>query len=454
VKVNRGARNTPHATTNGVGVSRRQLLKAGGLMAAGTAAAPILAACGEGQNKTAAAGSASYTMWASSDSVKPLLYFYNKYKKVNKNFSLKITEVPVGLSYRAKILSASGAGQLPDILDVGYNYASDFATYGMFQPLNDFFDEGSGSEYSLYEEVWNWNDTKSIPGYDGDRHIFGLPWGMSVFVPAYRVDLFKQAGVEFPTSWDELVTAGQALTQPPKRYGLSIPTSGDLIDEFHPFLMQSGTSYVNEDISKAFPEREAAYQAFEFYRDLATRYKIAPKTAPDRFSQDPVQRLASGQVAMTTLPTYVIDAFKTTVKDLRFGPDADWFVGKFWEGPGGPGGYFNASALTLRRGVRNPKAAVDFFKWMVQPEQQIDLYRKFSRPPVNTSVWKEFGDDVAWPIYEQALKDSKRQGGFRGWKLAEFAVDRGVERVIKGGEDIQLAVDQTADDMIQALRNA
>lgn len=452
-------------------LTRRRFLRNSGLLAAGAAAAPLLVACsadaetptaGTGSSGAAApaaassgggGGAASYTMWALSDTVEVMQYFADKYRSnVNEGFELSITEVPAGLSYRAKIISASAAGQLPDILDSSMNYGSDFAAYNIFEPIGEQLGDVA-TERSFYEEIWGWCNTENIPSFEGEDHIFGMPYGISVFVPAYRADFFREAGVEFPTNWEELVEVGQALTTD-DRWALSIPTSGDLMDEFHPYLMQAGTNYVNDDFTEALLPRESAYAGFQFYSDLVNTHQIAPREAPDRFASDPVQRLAAGQVAMTTLATLSISAMQTTVTDLEFGPDKDWFVGKFWEGPGGPGGYFNGSALHIRRGVENTGPAIDFFKWMVEPEQQIELYQRFNRPPINTDVWTEFADDPAFPIYEEAIAESKRQGGFKGWKLAEFIIDRGVERVVLGGEDVEPVVDQTATDMLQALQNA
>ena len=443
---------TQQGSPLGLSMGRRDFLRRSAAVAAGIAGANYLAACGGGGNG-AGNGSGSFTMWTLSDTTPVMRYFAEKYKKVNPKFDLKVTEVPAGLSYRAKILSAAAAGDLPDLIDTKMQYGPDFATYSMFEPLGEGL-ANAVDDYSLSDRIWPWFNTASIPGYEGEDHIYGMPYAMSVFVPAYRADLFRKARLDFPTNWDELVNVGQALTNAPDRYALSVPTSGDLMDEFHPFLMQAGTSYVNDDLSEAFPEREAAYAAFSFYRDLSAKYGIAPKQTPDRYSSDPVQRLASGQVAITTLATLSIDAFRDKVKDLKFGEDADWYIGRFWEGPGGPGGYFNASGVFIRRGVKDRSTLTDYFKWLVEPEQQIDVYKKFNLPPVNTSVWSEFSDDPAWPIYEDSIAISERQGGFKGWKLAEFVIDRGVERVVVGGEPVEQVVDQTAVDMLQALHNA
>jgi multiple sugar transport system substrate-binding protein len=434
--------------------SRRGLLKAGGFAAGGVAAAPLLSACGRGSGSSSSGS--NYNMWVMSDTVPIMKHFVAKYRESeDSKFNANITEIPSGMSLRAKIISASAAGQLPELLDVSMNYGSDFATYNLFEPLDSLISSDLASKYSLYDRVWDWADTESIPGYEGEKQIFGIPYGISVFVPTYRADLFREAGVDFPTNWEELVTAGQALTQAPQRYALSVPTSGDLMDEFHPFLMQAGAQYVNDDLTEAFPNREAAYDGFEFYRDLSARYGIAPKEAPDRFAGDPVQRLTSGQVAVTTLSVLSINAMRNEATDLEFGPDKDWYISKFWDGSGGPGGYFNANCMHIRKGVKNVDGAIGFMEWMLQPEQQTEMYQSFNRPPMNTQVWDdELGDDAQFQIYRESIELSERQGGFRGWKLAEFTIDRGVERVVIDGEDVKSVVDSTATDMIQALQNA
>jgi multiple sugar transport system substrate-binding protein len=430
-------------------MSRRNVLKAGGALGLAAAATPLLSACGSSGGGGSSSG--TYSMWALSDTVDMQKYFTDKFSKVNKDFKARITEVPSGQSHRAKIITSASSGNLPDILDDSMNYGSDFATYDLFEPLD--LSSGYGTEHSLYERVWEWFDTGNIPGYEGDSYIFGSPYSMSVYVPTYRVDLFEQAGVSFPQTWDELVDAGKAITQAPKRYALSIPTSGDLIDEFHPYLMQAGVQYVNEDLTEALPTREEAYAAFEFYRDLVQVHKIAPAETPDRFAADPAQRLTSGQVSMTTLQTVSLDALKGVVGD-RFGPGKEIFIDKFWAGPGGRGGYFNAAGLHLRKGLKNPGPAIEYMQWMLEPEQQSEIYTKFNRMPISTAAWEEFQDDPQFKICSESVEFSQRQGGYRGWKLAEFAIDTAAERVVLNGEDVKTAVDQCARDMLQALQNA
>jgi multiple sugar transport system substrate-binding protein len=436
------------------GLSRRSLLRAGAAL--GLGGISLLSACGRSSSSTGGGGSSSYSMWAMSDTVKLMEHFGKKYRDtVNKDFKLKITEIPTGLSLRAKIISAAGAGQLPELLDLSMNYGSDFASYNMFEPLTDALPDDLATKNSFYKRVWDWLDTKNIPGFEGQDHIFGVPYAISVFQPAYRVDLLKAARVEFPRNWDELIEVGKKLTRAPSRYALSVPTSGDLMDEFHPFFIQAGAKYVNEDLTEALPNREAAYRAFEFYRDLSVRHGIAPKQAPDRFASDPVQRLASGQVAITTLPEWSVNALRKTAPNLKFGPDGHWYIATFWEGPGGPGGYFNANALHVRRGVKNIEPVIDFATWLVQPEQQIEMYKQFSRTPINTGTWKELAaEEPSIDVSIKSIEISERQGGFKGWKLAEFVIDRGVERVVLGGEDARKVVDETAKDVLQALQNA
>jgi multiple sugar transport system substrate-binding protein len=439
-------------TPLGQGMSRRTLLRAGGLWGAGLAAAPLLAAC---SSSSSGSGSSSkggtYSMWSLSSTTALMKYFATKYQKVNPEFKLSITEVPAGASHRSKIITSAGAGKLPDIVDDTMAYGSDFATYGLFEPLS--LPADYATKYSLYPRVWDWFNTKNIPGFDGGDYIFGSPYAISVYCPTYRVDLFEQAGLKFPGTWDELVSSGQKLTKAPSRYALAIPTSGDLIDEFHPFLMQAGAQYVNADLTQAFPNREAAYKGFQFYSDLVNKYKIAPAHTPDRFATDPSQNLAGGQVVMSTLQTVAIDALANTVK-TDFGPDKKLYVGEFWAGPAGRQGYYNASGLMLKKGLKNPEPVIAYLAWLLEPEQQEEMFTKFRRPPMNTSVWSKFASDPLFKIYTDSVAISQRQGGFKGWKLAELAIDQAVERVVLDHDPVEQVVDQCATNILSALQNA
>ena len=456
--------NPPCATTesgveagrvSSAALSRRTLLRVGGALGLGAAAVPLLQACSSDSGSRPGSGGngGTYSMWALSSTSKMQQYFVEKYKNnVNPDLNISITEVPSGASHRAKIITSAGSGQLPDILDDSMNYGSDFAAYNLFEPLDQYLGADVAQKYSMYPRVWEWMNTKNIPGFQGDSYTFGIPYAIAVFCPTYRVDLFQEANVPFPNTWDELTSSGQKLTQAPDRYALAVPTSGDLIDEIHPFLMQAGVEYVNDDLSEVFPNREAAYTGFQFYSDIVNRYKISPAHMPDRYATDPAQRLTSGQVTMATLQTVAIDSL-TKVAGPDFGPDKKLFVGQFWAGPAGRGGYYNANAVHLRKGIKDPQPLVDYMLWLLQPEQQTEMFTQFSRPPMNQSVWPQFDDNATFAVYKESLPISQRQGGFRGWKLAETVINRAVEQVVLNGQPVKEVVDQAAKEALAALQN-
>lgn len=73
-----------------------------------------------------------------------------------------------------------------------------FVDAGLFAPLNDMVEQ-NGLKGTFQEGILNW--------YTFNNNIYALPDGNNIGLVYYNKDLFKQAGVEVPKTFEEMVTA-------------------------------------------------------------------------------------------------------------------------------------------------------------------------------------------------------------------------------------------------------
>lgn len=99
-----------------------------------------------------------------------------------------------------KFVKAIAGGTTPDVAEVGTTWTPEFADAGALVDLTDAVSE-AGLDGDL---VAGLQEAGTVDG-----GLYGMPWYAGVRSVIYRTDVFEQAGVEPPTSWDELVEVGR-----------------------------------------------------------------------------------------------------------------------------------------------------------------------------------------------------------------------------------------------------
>ncbi len=146
--------------------------------------------------------------------------------------------------------------------DIVHGTAAEFANWGpqgWMMPLDDLIAK-YGDEYGL--------DDISAGAFSGatfDGKVYGIPLIGDSQVIAYRTDLFEAAGLSgAPTTYDEIITACEALTDPSLDVPFQIDFSAGWAQEFEflAALRSFGGDYVNADNTPTFngPEGVAALE--------------------------------------------------------------------------------------------------------------------------------------------------------------------------------------------------
>jgi multiple sugar transport system substrate-binding protein len=218
------------------------------------------------------------------DAVDP---FFDQYvEEWNATHDLKVErqEFPFG-QYTTEVLSTGIAtGDAPDVFFISPGDWRRYAESGLALPLQDYIPD------YLKEDVLaaSW-DAVTIDG-----NIYSLPFEMEPVVLWYNKPMLEEAGVEVPTTWDELVAAAETLTTD-ERYGILIPTAPDYYQNFvfYPFLWMAGAEVVNDDFTAAAVNTPEAARALDLWGTLMREGYAAPADT------GPVdERFPTGQGAM------------------------------------------------------------------------------------------------------------------------------------------------------------
>lgn len=143
-----------------------------------------------------------------------------------------------------------------------------------------------------------------IPGFMENSYYDGKTWSIpfqrSNVLLYYNADLFAEAGLEPPNSWEAWGQAAQALTvrdgDNVTRWGIEFP-SGWPYWLFQPLAIGNGRNIIGESDTEVYFDDPKVIEAVQFYIDLSHVYQAMPEGVQAIWGQAPTD-FASGQTAM------------------------------------------------------------------------------------------------------------------------------------------------------------
>jgi multiple sugar transport system substrate-binding protein len=163
--------------------------------------------------------------------------------------SVEATHV-AGSGLIAQVLQQASSRNLPDVLMLDNPDVQQIAASGALSPLGDYGIDGEGFPQGILD----------AGTYEGD--LYGIAPVVNSIGLVYNVDALSEAGLEAPTTWDELRDAAAALTSE-GRYGLAFSAANSFEGtwQFLPFMWSNGGT--EDDLTS--PE---VAEALEFVNSL------------------------------------------------------------------------------------------------------------------------------------------------------------------------------------------
>lgn len=210
--------------------------------------------------------------------------FLEKYPYIKLNKVLT-TE---GMNY----LTSYAAGNAPDFLGVGQPQMSSYIYAGVAQPLDDYLNSWDEMQYMRKDMFENFAV--------GGKH-YAVPQDSYVMVLNYNKKIFAEAGLNPPTTWDELLETAKKLTVPEKnQWGFNLLISQWTEWWFEYFVWQAGGDLTTENpdgtMKLTFTDPAVA-KSIDFYRKLIDAKCIQPDITLDYTKMQ--QEFAAGHAAMT-----------------------------------------------------------------------------------------------------------------------------------------------------------
>ena len=218
----------------------RMTIKKSALAAVVASASLVLAGCGGSESAettapattTASETSGSIEVWdylgqgASNDAMVAVVEAFNaKYPDIQVN---RTSYAFADLS--TAIVQGGVAGTVPDVAIVDVVDNQNFAALDLLADITADYPDAASNFHP-----GPWSSTQYLGA------TYGMPLNSNNLALYYNVDMFTEAGVEVPTTWDELTEIGAALSNA-DRFGIAM--SGVKNEQgtfqFLPFLWQTG----------------------------------------------------------------------------------------------------------------------------------------------------------------------------------------------------------------------
>jgi len=267
-----------------------------------------------------------------------------------------------------KLVAGSGA---PDISAIDEGFIVQFRSQA--DKFVNLLDKG-GADYQSKYLPWKWQESMSPDGKQ-----IGLGTDVGGLAMCYRSDLFKKAGL--PTDrdavsklwpdWDSFINVGKQYVA---KTGKKFVDSGT--NMFNPVLAQQAVGFY--DTSEKLQMDGGPKVAF----DVSMKAIDAGLSANlASFQPNWDQGFKKDQFAVLACPAWMLGHIQDTAPDQS----GKWDIASI---PGG-GGNWGGSWWTIPAQGKNVDAAADFVKWMVAPEQQIEVFKTVGNLPSQPALYKD-----------------------------------------------------------------
>jgi multiple sugar transport system substrate-binding protein len=262
---------------------------------------------------------------------------------------------------------------------------------GQALPIDDLYEKWK--QDGRFDDLTEWGQQKF--NYNG--HYVGVPWQIDARAIFYRTDMFEAAGIQPPTTHDELLAAAKALTDPSKeQYGICVPGkqgSYDTDQFFMTLVYQNGGALADEQGNPTLNTPEQL-QALKFEQELVAA--AAPPGTAGYSMGETDQLYQQGKCAMVFQPMGYVTPWRLQSQAPEIFAKTGVLPVLKGQGPKATQrivGFYNPWLIYNQS--KHPEEAKQFLDFLMQPENLKKVYSISGG--AHGSVFKSLRDD---PLYQ------------------------------------------------------
>lgn len=379
----------------------------------------IFLACGEKQPEKTIE---FWQFWTDPKARPVIESVIKQFEQENPGWKVNVTDLTWADGHQ-KIVVAFGAGNPPDLLELGSDWIAEFAAGHALASLE--------IDTSLFMQL--------EPGiYEGS--LYAQPWFLESRVFYFNKSLLNKAKHDIPQDWPQLLAACEAidsLDQDIAGFGANLAEPHRLYKKFLPFVWSCGGDIISD--GKIMVDNPKVIEALEFYGKLTRCGTVEIQShLEDAFIEGQLGFLISGGWLLKRLnenpPVFKYQLAMMLPEEI--GEQAYSFAG---------GEY-----LVIPQKSKNMEAAAKLMKILIQPRNAAALCDSagFGFPPYKRMISKNLSPGSEF-LFEQ-LQNSRSTPVNPRWIYVEAVIEDMVEQVTLGKmtpeqavRDAQIKIDET-----------
>ncbi len=281
-----------------------------------------------------------------------------------------------------------------------------------------------------------------------DGSLYGLPQDVAVLLLYYRTDMFEAAGLAGPpTTWDELVSYSEAITEDtnddgqPDIYGIGL-FGGWGAFEFYPWFWQAGGEMLKEEGGKIMPAFNSpeGIAALQFWVDLVEKYQVMPDGLATAGEDDVKGPFMAGQMAMFTSGPWTVASLKEAT-DI----EGKWSTAPLPEGKEAASVLGGMDLILLEQSEHKEEAA-RFLNFWMQDEIQLDWAKLLSLLPVKKLLYADpfFQTDPLMQAFASTLDVARSRPTIPQAGEIDDLFGQAIQAALSGAKSPQEALDEAA----------
>lgn len=326
----------------------------------------------------------------------------------------------------AKVLQMGSSHTLPDLLMLDNPNVQQVADSGALAPLEQYGISTEGLTPAVAD----------LGRYDGT--LYGIAPTVNTIALFYNVDMLEEAGVEPPSTWDELRSAAEALTTE-DRYGFAFSAiaSYEGTFQFMPFVWSNGGDESDLD-------SEGVLGAAQLWADFVAD-GLTSRSVVNWGQGDVIDQFKAGNAAMVVNGPWNIAGLEADTPDLRWdvatipvptvgGDSVAPLGGEVWTVP-------------VTGDEKKQAKAAELLKMFVAPENQLYMAGKRSTIPGDAEAAKQFASenpDLGTFVDQVSTARSRTAKLGPDWPRTAKAIYTANQRVLVDDTDPGEAYDEAA----------
>ncbi|WP_163536136.1 extracellular solute-binding protein [Gracilibacillus sp. YIM 98692] len=308
---------------------------------------------------------------------------FETFHEENPNITVETDVIPLEQSV-SDFIRNFNAGNAPDIFQTYHENIPALNTQNALYDMTSQYEEWEANDPDSYNKLMP--QAFDVTSYDGAIHGLGVHMGPRWHV--YRNDLFEEAGLDFPETWDDVIESGIALRDSglleDGQYAYAIVAGADNAPNWFQSQFQAmGGEYVD---GVPQMDTEAGHYLIDFYQTLKKEELIHPESIS--WTSGEMRGAFIGEnAAMATIGDNIFPVIKEDLSEYG----EKWVASTQPHRPGAEDKWRpNASSwpMVVSQDIEHPEAVTKVLQYLIDTETVREVAHRY-QPTTNSEVMTE-----------------------------------------------------------------